>query len=511
MRFRVISGPFRPSRDTPGAFLIHDNWDDYSFKTLFRLWVFDGTHQVKVGNVKIATIGMEGGRVALPESFTQLGTQYFSLGTDEEYYARLRELGDETRETVLAALRDIAYGSPDHLDRLLDEPATRTSLMRGVELATITGQFRRIAHGGADRVAYRFVYHARAMEGAQPAAAEADEPPPLTLGFDVHPHVLPPTNVHVLIGRNGVGKSHILNGIAHAVTNVNESTEGGAVPGNGDIYEGVPTERFANVVSVSFSAFDELQHVEPAPSDGRLTYAHVGLKKPGSEHAMSPDELAEEFAASARECRTGSERRFMLWKQALETLETDPIFQDANVAVMSDTSGGTETQQIFRRLSSGHKIVLLTMSKLVQHVAERSLVLVDEPEAHLHPPLLSAFVRALSDLLVERNGVAIIATHSPVVLQEVPRECVWTIRRFGYHQVAERPDMETFGENVGVLTREVFGLEVTKSGFHRALAEAIAENLSYDEVLARFNQHLGMEGRALTRAAIAHRDNRGHR
>ena len=26
--------------------------------------------------------------------------------------------------------------------------------------------------------------------------------------------------------------------------------------------------------------------------------------------------------------------------------------------------------------------------------------------------------------------------------------------------------METYGENVGVLTREVFGLEVTKSGFY---------------------------------------------
>lgn len=48
-------------------------------------------------------------------------------------------------------------------------------------------------------------------------------------------------------------------------------------------------------------------------------------------------------------------------------------------------------------------------------------MLIDEPEGHLHPPLLSAFVRALSELLVNRNGVAIIATHSPVVLQEVPR------------------------------------------------------------------------------------------
>lgn len=60
----------------------------------------------------------------------------------------------------------------------------------------------------------------------------------------------------------------------------------------------------------------------------------------------------------------------------------------------------------------------------------KTLVLIDEPESHLHPPLLSAFIRALSDLLLDRNGLSIIATHSPVVLQEVPKRCVWKINRF---------------------------------------------------------------------------------
>lgn len=86
-------------------------------------------------------------------------------------------------------------------------------------------------------------------------------------------------------------------------------------------------------------------------------------------------------------------------------------------------------RSLFGKLSSGHKIVLLTITRLVETVEERTLVLLDEPEAHLHPPLLSALVRALSDLLINRNGVGIIATHSPVVLQEVPRSCVWKVRR----------------------------------------------------------------------------------
>jgi hypothetical protein len=122
-----------------------------------------------------------------------------------------------------------------------------------------------------------------------------------------------------------------------------------------------------------------------------------------------------------------------------------------------------------------------------------------------HPPLLSAFVRALSDLLTNRNGVAIIATHSPVVLQEVPKSCVWKMRRSGREVVVERPDIETFGENSGTLTSEVFGLEATHSGFHQLLREAIEEGLDYEDTVARFGGAMGSEAKAIVRSIIAAR------
>jgi predicted ATP-binding protein involved in virulence len=163
-------------------------------------------------------------------------------------------------------------------------------------------------------------------------------------------------------------------------------------------------------------------------------------------------------------------------------------------------------EQVFRDLSSGHAIVLLTMTRLVELVDERTIVLVDEPEGHLHPPLLSAFVRALSDLLIKRNGVALLATHSPVVLQEVPKSCVWMLRRSARLSKAERPTIETFGENVGTLTREVFGLEVTNSGFHQLLKNAITEpGVDYETAVRGFNGQLGAEAHALLRNLIATR------
>lgn len=157
-------------------------------------------------------------------------------------------------------------------------------------------------------------------------------------------------------------------------------------------------------------------------------------------------------------------------------------------------------------MSSGHAIVLLTITKLVETVEEKTLILLDEPESHLHPPLLSAFTRALSDLLINRNGIAIIATHSPVVLQEVPKSCVSVLTRTRLVGNVVRPERETFGENVGVLTREVFVLEVVNSGFHDLLVKSVESGSSYQEIVDEYGNQLGLEARALLKALVTYRD-----
>jgi hypothetical protein len=208
---------------------------------------------------------------------------------------------------------------------------------------------------------------------------------------------------------------------------------------------------------------------------------------------------------AAKVCLVGARR--VRWRRALKLLEADPIFADAGLTELiadhrEEESSIERIGATFSGLSSGHKIVLLTITRLVETVEEKSLVLLDEPEAHLHPPLLSAYIRSLSDLLTNRNGMAIMATHSPVVLQEVPRSCVWKLHRSGYHLSAERPLLETFGENVGTLTDEVFGLEVTATGFHRLLADSAEQWREYARALEDFDGQVGAEGRAILRAMI---------
>ena len=133
-------------------------------------------------------------------------------------------------------------------------------------------------------------------------------------------------------------------------------------------------------------------------------------------------------------------------------------------------------------------------------VDENTLVILDEPENYLHPPLLSSFIRALSNLLDNRNGVAIVATHSPVVLQEVPKNCVWQLSRAGSNVKLERPRIETFGENLGELTSEIFGYEVRSSGFHKMLKDVSEQKESYEDAAEVFNYELGKEARSILRS-----------
>ena len=191
----------------------------------------------------------------------------------------------------------------------------------------------------------------------------------------------------------------------------------------------------------------------------------------------------------------------------MRVLEHDPGFAALQLIELAEAEDlETKAGELFDASSSGHKIVLLTMTRLVELVGERSLVLIDEPEAHLHPPLVASFVQALSNLLSSRNGVALLATHSPVVVQEVPRNCVSLFFRAGDIVEISRPQGETFAENVGRLTSEIFRVELTETGYHALITEVVARSNSLEEAIEVFRGRLGAEGRSLVRALWRERD-----
>ncbi|MCL1463681.1 AAA family ATPase [Argonema galeatum] len=492
------------------------NWDDYTYKTSFTLTIFDEQgNKHTIGNIKIGFIGQNGGwtQEQIPEQFEVLSENFYSLGQDADYYRNIVEnLSQEMAVNVLTSLRDVVH-DPNCLQAAENERAFSASLLRSVNRTSIENQFRRILRHEAPLTKYNFFYKKIASERYSG----------IRVDFAVEPNTKPTSNIHILIGRNGVGKTTLLNNMVNALL-----PNRGVVEETGYFATGSPrsdqpdlldNDYFAGVVSVSFSAFDPFTppNDQTDPNIG-MRYYYVGLKKRIMQQdsqtllgLKDKDDLCQDFIISLNICFALIAKKNR-WINAIKTLESDFNFAEMDLCELNnieDQQGFSQrAEALFKRMSSGHAIVLLTVTKLVETVEEKTLVLLDEPESHLHPPLLSAFTRALSDLLVNRNGVAIIATHSPVVLQEVPKSCVSILRRTRLIANVDRPESETFAENVGVLTREVFGLEVSKSGFHNLLANSVAEGKSYEEVEQEYQNQLGFEGKTILRSMIMMRDSR---
>ncbi|RTR27023.1 AAA family ATPase [Shewanella atlantica] len=497
-----------PSQKPNTAYLKASDWDDFSYKTIFALVVFDSNGEShNIGSVKIGRIKQDKGWSAdlLSKRFKQLENGFFSLGQSEEYYSAVQSLEPDLRNNILKSLNDIV-NNEKIISTAMSEDVFKSSLLRDISLTSISGQFKRILQGGDVQTEFHFKYKIR--QGARTAGLE--------LEFHVDPESNPPSNVHVLIGRNGVGKTHLLNNMVKALVADDESLKKAgsfSIPLDED---GLPynleeTEPlFAGVVSVAFSAFDPFEpYPEKKDKSQGIRYSYIGLKRAtnrGGEKGtpMSRDMLTNEFVKSMLASITMG--KLDRWLRAIKSLESDSLFRDLSLSKEFVEYEGAELEafarKTFNRMSSGHAIVLLTITKLVEKVEEKTLVLLDEPEAHLHPPLLSAFIRALSELLSHRNGVAIVATHSPVILQEVPRNCVYKMNRSGLKATPERPQIETFGENVGVLTREIFGLEVTDSGYHKLLEKELEQSRSYKKIIKRFDGQLGSEAKGILRSLI---------
>lgn len=524
MKFQfVMSRGIIPGRAVDTVYLIYDTWDDFGFRTTFSVRAFDGNGVAhELPRINIGYVGQTSAdqtHTALsafftggPEGFffTELPEGFFSLCGSVEYYKKLyADFPNEWRERFLHGLRDLVR-HPELLDRVGNEAVVQKSLLRDVRIDEVKDQYASVLRGEVLLSNFDFGFKLPASD----TLAGFD------LQFSVKAKSLPSTNMHALIGRNGVGKTTYLNEMIKAVSPHSETDAFfytlEPLMGRLDMR---PETYFGSLISVAFSAFDPFDQPPPVEDQSSsLKYSYVGLTDHQHDGAarigkrLKTDEaLHAEFVDALTSCFSEPDKKNR-WKQAIETLQSDRNFSEMgllDLASIEDDSFKDVALNKIRKMSSGHTIVLLSITFLVSRVDEKTLVLFDEPESHLQPPLLSALMRSLAQLLRARNAVAIIATHSPVVLQEIPKSCVWKVFRTKLASDAIRPEIETFGENVGTLTRDVFRLDVTKSGFHTILSDQVKAGHSYDEILAKIGGNLGYEAKGILRAMVANRDEQG--
>ncbi|MGR1768628.1 AAA family ATPase, partial [Salmonella enterica] len=149
----------------------------------------------------------------------------------------------------------------------------------------------------------------------------------LTIPFEVTVNSMPSTNIHAFIGRNGCGKTTILNGMIGAITNP-ENNEYFFSENNRLIESRIPKGYFRSLVSVSFSAFDPFTPPKEQPDPAKGTqYFYIGLKNAASNSLKSLGDLRLEFISAFIGCMRVDRKR-QLWLEAIKKLSSDENFSN---------------------------------------------------------------------------------------------------------------------------------------------------------------------------------------
>lgn len=506
MIFKISSERGTPCKKNT-IFLNIDNWDDYCFKTTFHAIYCDKkgiSHEL--GTIKIGKEGMvNGGQVSenLNSEFESLPEGFFSLWQTAEAYKRVLDCEKESHFKIFKALKDIAY-EPGLYEKYKQEQVLSLSLFRDVSRSLYIRQFRRIARGEAVLTPFNFSY---IIDNDNPFVDKC------SLDFSVSPYVMPPTNVHAIIGSNGIGKTTIIKQMIKSICKSDNTYGMFRYTDTREQEEG----NFENVICISFNPFDDYSEIEYCSK----RFKYIGIKKEYEPHEINAyengyvelsllDDIKNTFIDSLKNCLVDYTKKDDL-REILKMLETECNFLSSNYKFELDVEKLSKddlssAEKYFNQLSAGHKVVLSIITRCIDVLVEKSIVFIDEPENHLHPPLLSSLIRGISKMLIKRNGVAIISTHSPIVLQEIPKSCIWHLFREGATLYAERPSIETFGTNIGVLTNEIFGYEVKMTGFNMLLQNAVDKYDEYDDVLSEFNYQLGDEAKSIVRIMLKQKE-----
>lgn len=481
-----------------------DNWNDFGYRTFFHVDYYDENGNVtELGEIRILDKTERFTR--LPghgQAFDSLGSRYCSAGS-RAYYRGLKAISDEVFQEVLASMRDCIYDDSIY-EEFKGEEGFRKSINRDRMFDDTKKWFDLFLVGEAyDPEDFQFTFC---------SPIDADRDGEMEIRLDFRPFLDKqygnvdeiPNRVNLLVGKNGCGKTTALSKLANYFARI-EGLPGQRIDGCSMMFEKVLVISYSlfDAFTKPFEILDKNEKNKSKETDIRRlnNYVYCGLI--GRNGIMS----IEDMKHNVRKAQTliGQKGRKAFWARQAEKLLSESLGEDM------PRLGDLKPEDYDNlELSSGQYFLFSIISELIANIDENSVVLIDEPEMHLHPNAVSNLMKIIYEILDEYHSYAVMATHSPVILQEVPgRYIAHVIRDENWTYTVDVP-IETFGSELSAIVDTIFEVDMVHSNYKNVMERLVAsmrfrgEN-TYKTINSYFDGQLSFQARMFLRSLIDER------
>lgn len=473
----------------PCFILKRSRWDDFSYKTTFIMEFKNSeSERILLGEIKIAQKNQSPGETELPEQFTRLDSSYFSIGQSKNFYDQVEKLPANYRKLLIESLNDLRSGSKK-LAEVKDQSVVKRSLLRSLgALNLLEKEYESLLNKKTVPPPVDLIHQPSSPELTLEFKCKLQGSSDTTTSkFEFSSDSIIPGRINVLVGKNGTGKTQLLANLVGAVTGIGPTD---------NISES--RAKISKVFAISYSVFDKffMPNDVKIPNstrrrdflDNQAKYDYIGIREKNKNETtyrvIGSTTLSRKFVDAIK--HIDSKGLTNQWRQSMK-----PIFDEAEI----DSSNMTERMlsSKFKKLGAGHKVSISILTCLFAKLAENSLVVMDEPENHLHPSLVSSTIHALRTMLEIKNSYAIISTHSPIVVQETPSKYIHVITRIHNNSYIRGLPIESFGTSLDTLAGRIFGIHSEMPDYRNILKDFAEKKLSLRDLNSILGHNLSPE------------------
>lgn len=463
----------RPPSEYPSFVLNHnDDWNDYSCKTWYSLFYFKTEKDpCFLGELKIMSRQNDDTQAVIPDVFDHLDDDYCSLGLNTHYYSGLKEhFTTSDCERILIALKDCAI-SIEQYENFKGDGTFITSLVRDLDSERARRQAKFIINGRSLEDAYNIKYLFSPYYNREQK-----------IKFQLYfkHNAFPLERCAGIIGENGVGKTTLLGELVDTLVNRKSSAMACDMP------------LFSSVIAICTTPFDCFENIKQDVSTNLLMpYYYFCANQDKNEVIVQIKEAVERI----RQRRMGFTELFGIYdktiREEIPELDAYTLWEvdSSDLSCPKQIIYEDKLNHVISLLSSGQLQLFLLITFIFSKINLDALLVIDEPEVHLHPRAINKFFKLLAKLLKQFQCFCIVSTHSPLIVRELLGEYVYIMRRNDDILTLGKIGIETLGEDISTLYEEIFGYDEGDTSLAAIIKEkkhdgkttdAIVQSLSSD-------------------------------